>query len=123
MANSQDPKIQTSRNEVFDVLDGEREHQRLRWGYRQPDGGFVEPVHSVCDYVLYMQHYLSKAITAAATSPGNSAALEELRKVVALGVACFEQNGIVSRGTGHSGPMGAIVNARDGMVAIPGTKH
>ena len=97
MANCCDPKNPMTRDQVFAVLQGEREYQEKRWGYPQPDGTFKEPAHGVCDYMVYMRHYLAKAEEAAATKPGSIEALEQLRKVVTLGIACFELNGVPKR--------------------------
>lgn len=74
------------------ALDGEREYQLLRWGHLQEDGSLLEPPHSPDEFLLYMQHYLTKAIAAASTQDGPQGALAEMRKVVALGIACFEQH-------------------------------
>jgi hypothetical protein len=44
-----------------------------------------------------MRKLLSDADRAFAESRGDEPALDELRKVVAVGVACFEQHGVPSR--------------------------
>ena len=111
MANASDFRKATSRDKVFEALTSEREYQTKRWGYRQNDGSFKEPDHSVCDYMVYIKHYLAKAFAEASEKPGSGDALEMLRKVVTLGVACFEQHGVTPRNLDN------VVNARDGKPA------
>ena len=108
MANAQDSKHPASRDEVFTAISSERQYQIFKWGYRQPDGTFKEPEHGVCDYLTYMRHYLALADQAAATVAGSEAALEQLRKVVTLGVACLEQHGAKQRVFSN------VINQRDG---------
>jgi len=112
MANDQDVRRPVTRPEVYAAIDSERDYQIKRWGYRQCNNHFEEADHGVCDYIVYMHHYLDLAIEKASTEAGNDAALEMLRKVVTLGVACFEHNGIRPRNPDHQ-----VVNARDGQVA------
>jgi hypothetical protein len=109
MANAQDQKYPCSRDDVFRAINSEREYKLRRWGYRCNDGTFTEPAHGVCDFLTYMRHYLARADEAAATMAGCAPALEELCKVVALGVACLEMNGVKSRDC-----VGGIINGRDG---------
>src|SRR5271166_5775868 len=96
------------REAVFDAIDSERQYQMRRWGVRQSDGSFTEKDHSVCDWLVYMQNYLNAAMHRASREDGDDGTLEELRKVVTLGIACFEQKGIKSRDTSV-----LIINGRD----------
>lgn len=109
MSNASDIGTPTSRQDVFAAIESERLYQVAKWGYRQPDGSLTEAKHGVCDYLCYMHDYLEAAIKAASRQPGNNGALEELRKVVTLGVACFEQHGIKPR------DLAGVANARDGL--------
>jgi hypothetical protein len=74
-----------NRQQVFDRLSEEREYQNDRWG-----GPIHDREHNIGDWVIYMEHYLQKAKTSLTTGSTEDA-LSELRKVTALGVACFEQ--------------------------------
>jgi len=75
---------------VAEVVEGERVYQLLRWNPKTtPSNG----THSVSEFLLYMQDYLTEAIHQASRCPGEDRALETVRKVTALGMACMEQNG------------------------------
>lgn len=89
--------MKASRDEVYDVLDGERAYQETRWNADTTEN---EGRHVVAEWVLYMEHYLNLAKQALSTQPEPSAQLQALhivRKVTALGVACMEQNGAPQR--------------------------
>lgn len=83
--------IITDRAEIFAAISRERDYQTRKWG---PIG---EHPHEVGGYLLLMQQELQEAITAWCKSHGDEAALEELLQVVAVGVACLEQHGVVER--------------------------
>ena len=70
---------------------GEREYQTKKWGsvYDRP--------HEVGGYLTLMRTHLAEAEAAWSNSRGDWDALNELRKVVAIGVACFEQHGVPRR--------------------------
>lgn len=105
----------TDRKEIFRAIGEEREYQIRRWGDRlsniQPEESYtiVELQKSICDHIVYMEHYLTKAKEAATLSISDNDALNELRKVVTLGVACFEQHGIPTRDLSQP-----FTNKRDG---------
>ncbi len=103
---------QVKTKKVIDVLLTEREYQKKRWGTRQADGSFTENAHSVGNYLLFMQDYLTEAIHRASREDGFDGALDSLRKVMALGIRCFEEHGIPSRD-----PLIPVINARDGLSA------
>lgn len=102
------------RKAVYEAFDSEREYQLRRWGVRQEDGSFQEIPKSIEEYVLYMEDYLDEArtqLSRMAEPQARTAALDTLRKVVTLGIACFEQHGVEPRVTG------LVVNGRDGHFA------
>jgi hypothetical protein len=72
------------RAKVYDAVDTERDHQGRKWG---------EKSQSAAAFILFMEHHLTKARALATTMAGETAALDEIRKVTALGVACMEQHG------------------------------
>lgn len=84
-----------TRQEVYKVIDSERDYQDTKWGGKAHDN-----YHEVEAWILYMQAYLNKAINRISSEKGPIGGLEELRKVVALGVACFEVHGVPERYTG-----------------------
>ncbi len=97
---------------VFDAVVSERAYQARRWGKRQWNGIFEEDKHSVGEFLVYMKDYLDEAFRAATREASDEKALESLRKVVALGVACFEQHGVSMRS-----PTSPCFNGRDGLPA------
>jgi len=80
------------REEVYKIIDNERNYQDRKWGVMAHDEG-----HGVNDFILYMQHYLTKSIAEATNNWSNEKSLDELRKVVALGIACMEVHGAPER--------------------------
>jgi hypothetical protein len=92
---SERPEI---REAVFKVIDSERDYQI----FRASQVGKREQLHSVCDYLVYMEDYLREMKTQLAriwTNDGLAPpeALDTLRKITALGVVCMEQNGAQKR--------------------------
>lgn len=84
-----------SRNQVYAVIDGERDYQELR---RVRDGG--QPAHTPTEFLVYMRSYLNEALEKASRVWGadaDPAILDTMRKVIGLGVACMEENGTVAR--------------------------
>jgi hypothetical protein len=77
-----------SRKEVFAAIETERLYQIRKWGIRS---------HEVSAYILFIEHHLQKARAIASTMRHERAALDELRKVTTLGVACMEEHGAPSR--------------------------
>lgn len=81
-----------NRTEIYQILDGEREYQDQLWGGHKHDN-----FHSVGDFMIYIDDYMRKAKDAYTNQHGKLAALDVLRKVVALGVACFEVHDVPER--------------------------
>lgn len=85
-----EPMGKLPRTEVYKALDGERAYQDAKWNTanrRKP---------TEC-YLLYMKAILDEAIQDISHNAGDIGALDKLRKVTALGVACFEDNGVPFR--------------------------
>lgn len=80
------------REQVYKLIDGEREYQDGRWDAarvkagkpRRKDYGVVEA------WILWMEEWLGYARKAAANNIDKAEALANIRKVTALGVACME---------------------------------
>lgn len=82
-----------SRRAVYAAIDSERAYQNEKWG----DGD-----HTVTEYILYMEHYLSEARRSASTQDltvaiRHNLVMDFIRKVTALGVVCMEENGAPHR--------------------------
>lgn len=96
------------RAEIFAAIEAERIYQVEEWGANgrrrtlPADNVFAgesgaERSRTVGEFLTYMRHTLTKADAEATEKAGDEAALNMLRKVVALGVACFEQHGCPPR--------------------------
>lgn len=86
-----------SRELVYEALDAERDYQEQRWNYSTTSTGGK---HSVTEFVLYMDTYIQdikQDLSKNADPEASRLALDKLRKVTAMGIACMEQNGIVKR--------------------------
>lgn len=77
-----------NRQVVYTILDEERVYQDKIWKGKSHDLG---------NWIIYMEHYLNRAKKELSTETSDIPALHQLRKLVALGVACFEQHGVPSR--------------------------
>ena len=76
---------------VIDAIKSERDYQDRKWGTVE------ERPHEVGSWLLLMDVHLQRAKTSVAESNSDIAALEALRKVLAIGLACAEQHGITPR--------------------------
>lgn len=79
------------RDRVYDSIDSERFYQDRKWGSVQ------DRPHEVGGWLLLMRKLLTDAEAAWATSNNDYKALNDLRKVLAVGVACAEQHGLPGR--------------------------
>lgn len=77
--------------DVLAAVIGERSHQDQKWGT------IGEHPHEVGAWLTIMRKLLRDAEEAWTGQRGDLGALDELRKVVAVGVACMEQHGVPSR--------------------------
>jgi hypothetical protein len=72
---------------VFDILKEEREYQDSLWTGK----------HSVGEEILLMEQYMHDARESWVKNKGDTAALDIIRKVTAMGIRCMENNGVISR--------------------------
>lgn len=81
------------RSEVYKIIDGERDYQDSLNPGMEHDG-----VPTVEAEILMMEEYL-KDVRSAWTHEhgGHQKALDLLRKVVSMGIRCFEHHGVPSR--------------------------
>jgi hypothetical protein len=79
------------RKDVYNVIDNERSYQDNKWTPEQHGN------HEVEAYILYMEYHLSEARKLVSTQNGTQGVLHDLRKVVGLGIACFEKHGVPDR--------------------------
>lgn len=87
-----------TRLEVYAAIDGERDYQDAR---KAAEGSTsFNGKHTPEEFLIYMNDYLQEANHAAARVWGADCkprVLDILRKVIALGVACMEENGVITR--------------------------
>ena len=79
------------RDQVFAAIDSERIYQELKWGT------LADHPQSVGAYLTLMRVHLTAAEAAWAGATGDANALDRLRQVLAIGVACGEQHGMPAR--------------------------
>lgn len=82
--------------EVFASIRCERFYQDHKWG--------TEREHEVGAWLGLMQVHLNEALRQWASQKNDVVALQQLRKVLALGTACGEQHGLPGRTVGRVGP-------------------
>lgn len=83
--------MKTAQPEIFTALSRERRYQDGKWGLLD------ERHHGVGEWILIMQVELEEARQAWCKGHFNTHALEEILQVIAVGVACLEQHGVVER--------------------------
>jgi hypothetical protein len=80
-----------TKTQVYASIDSERFYQDRKWGT------ISDHPHEVGGWLTLMRKHLSDAEAAWAGSNNDHAALIEIRKVLAIGVACAEQHGLPHR--------------------------
>ena len=84
-----------NRIDVYKVVDKERDFQDT---YIKVKGYKKDTINeSVTAEMVMMKTYLDKAFIEWTHNKGDVNSLNELRKVVAIGVRCFENNGVPNR--------------------------
>jgi hypothetical protein len=80
--------MKASRDEVYTAIDTERNYQEERWPFHK---------HSATEFLVFINHYVSKAMACASTENHNDNVLDGLRKIAALAVAAMEEHGAPPR--------------------------
>lgn len=86
-----------TRAEVYAAIDSERNYQDQRWNASTTTSGGL---HTVAEFALFMDDYMTQMkneLSRTASPKAEELALNTLRKIVAMGVACMEQNGAPPR--------------------------
>jgi hypothetical protein len=79
------------RQKVYVAVDSERLHQDRKWGTIQ------QHPHEVGAWLTVIRQCLAKAEAAWCSNAGDYQALEEIRQIAAVAVACGEQHGLQTR--------------------------
>lgn len=77
--------------DVLSAVHDERVFQDRKWGTTE------EHPHEVGGWLTIMRKLLTDADAQWAGKRGDEGALDEIRKVVAVGIACMEQHGAIPR--------------------------
>jgi hypothetical protein len=80
-----------NRTDIYEAINAERRYQDNKWGHHK---------HSVVEYLVYIRDYTEEALHKLSREDdfiGDEFALHSLRKITALGVACMEEHGVLSR--------------------------
>lgn len=83
--------MNNQRNEVYKSIDTERYYQDRKWGTVD------QHPHEVGGWLTLMRKLLTDAEAAWCSNNGDHKALIELRKILAVGIACAEQHGLPDR--------------------------
>lgn len=76
------------RQEVYDAVDDERDHQDAKWGTIDEHG------HTIGEWILILEAELEEAKRAIIKGGGGrNSVLHEIRQVAAVAIACMEQHG------------------------------
>ena len=78
----------TNRKEVYKVIDEERDYQDDKWGDELDDAQWA-----INDWIVFIERYIQEA----KNNTGQAEALDSVRKIAALAVACMEYNGALRR--------------------------
>jgi len=79
------------REDVYKLIDGEREYQDSRWNAETTASGGL---HAPEEWIVYMEDYLNEAkhiLSRENVQTAYPKAMEIIRKVTAMGVAAMEQ--------------------------------
>lgn len=74
----------TTREEIYKIIDSERDYQNFQWS-----GHY----HEVGAYLTMIRYYLSDAEKAWTKNNGDEPALDVIRKIAGIAVACMEEHG------------------------------
>lgn len=85
------------RSKVYELIDGERDYQELRWnGHTTSTHG----AHSVTEFLVFIRDYVDEALHTVSRKgepEASELASANVRKIAALAVACMEQHGAPAR--------------------------
>jgi len=94
----------TTRKEVYEAIDSERNYQNEMWGdslsnERAPDPAKDESGgdRSLDEFTLYISGYTNDLVNMASHFTGAEEQLAIIRKIAGLSVACMEQHGAPKR--------------------------
>jgi hypothetical protein len=82
------------REDVYKVIDGEREYQENLPGNRSEN---PKRIRAVSEYLTMLDHYVRHAQDSWTTRAGIEDPLNDMRKIAALAIRCMEEWGAIPR--------------------------
>lgn len=85
------------REDVYHLIDGERNYQDGRWNEKTTTS---KGLHSPTEFLVYMKDYIEEALHHLSRNPEQTAkpfALNNIRKIAGMAVSCMEQHGAPER--------------------------
>ena len=76
------------REDVYKIIDSERDYQESQWAGHN---------HEVGAYLTMLRYYLTDAERAWTKNNGDGPALDVIRKIGSIAVACMEEHGVEKR--------------------------
>jgi hypothetical protein len=89
--------INSSRSEVFDAINGERNYQDHKWNEDTTESGGR---HTLTEWIMFIEDYVDEAKRVYSREPDPDASIfvqHTLRKIAALAVAAMEEHGAQTR--------------------------
>lgn len=86
-------KNTSTRQEVYAAIDSEREYQDAKWGHSRSGGDLGAGERSVDEFALYLHGYVGDLTRLCSHELDKQEALNIIRKIGGLAVACLEQHG------------------------------
>lgn len=84
------------RNDVYRLIDGERDYQEWRWNTNLREDGIPDEQKAPAEWLNYIKYHLERAeITNYELSKADT--MEEIRKIAALAVRAMEIHGAPER--------------------------
>jgi hypothetical protein len=90
--------METTREEIYKVLDGERDYQDEKWGDTASSNEPGNGERTIDEFAAYIQGYTNDLIYQVSHFGDPKGKLDVMRKIGALVVACGEQHGLPARG-------------------------
>ena len=78
-----------TREEVYKLIDGEREYQKFKWNQVFDDSKW-----SLSDWIVFIERYIQEAKN---NTGFEKHEVDSIRKIAALAVACMEQHETLPR--------------------------
>jgi len=89
--------MKSTRKEVYNAIDGERDYQDDLAGVKKWEEEDRVPAKSVGDFLVLLNTYVQRANVAYTDNVGDHEPRKVIRKIAGIAVHCLEQNGVIER--------------------------